>query len=135
MNSKSLGLIILALIIVVGGYFGYRQFSKPAAAPATPAATTEQKPATPPAAAAPAMPAAAMTQLKTGIDAAMASIPGITPEQKTQVSDCAVKAVGAAMKPEDMAKLATDAPAQQAMMAQMATAMKDCITAAGVKMQ
>jgi hypothetical protein len=121
MNSKSLGLIILALIVVVGGYFGYKRFATPAAAPAAPAVTS-------------AMPEAAMKQLTTGIDSALGAIPGITPEQKKQASECAVKAVGAAMKPEDMAKLATDTAAQTAMMTQMATSMKECLTTAGVKM-
>jgi hypothetical protein len=121
MNSKSLGLIILALIIVVGGYFGYKKFAMPAAAPVAPAAAA-------------AMPEAVMKQLQTGVDTALAAIPGITPEQKTKASECTVKAVGAAMKPEEMAKLATDPAAVTAMMTKMATAMKDCATAAGVKM-
>jgi hypothetical protein len=111
MNSKSLGLIILALIIVVGGYFGYKRFATPAAAPAAPAA-----------AAAGAMPDA----VKSAYDTAMGAIPGITPEQKTKLSECISKAVGA-MKPEDVTKLATD---KTAMMAPLAT----CATAAGLKM-
>jgi hypothetical protein len=118
MNSRLIGLIIAAVIIIGGGYYGYtRYFAGPTPAPAG------------------GLPAAAQEQLKKGIETALATMPNVTAEQKTQVTTCATTAITAAVKPEDAAKLATDTAAQQAMMTQLATAMKDCLTKAGVAAQ
>jgi hypothetical protein len=143
MNSRTIGIIIAAIIIIAGGFYAYRQFSgtpvtAPAAtpgaqAPAAPAPAPAPAPAAEtPAAPAAGLPEAAMTQLKQGIDTALAGVPGITPEQKTAAATCMTGAVTASVKPEDAAKLATDPAAMQAVMGQVATSMKDCLTKAGV---
>jgi hypothetical protein len=121
--NKSVGLLVLAAIVVVAGYFGYRQF---AGTPATPPAANV--PATPPAAATGALPDAVAAQIKTAVDA----IPNTTPEQKTQLTGCMTKVATDNAKPEDMVKLASDPAAMQAMMGKMATGMQDCVKAAGI---
>jgi uncharacterized protein (UPF0333 family) len=115
--NKSIGLLILAAVVVVGGYFGYRQFAgTPAAPPAAPAAATG------------ALPEAVASQIKTAVDA----IPNATPEQKTQLTGCMTKVASDNAKPEEMMKIASDPAAMQAMMGKMATGMQDCVKAAGI---
>ncbi len=126
--------LVIVVIIAVGGYFGYKYYRGSAPAPAAPAATAPAAPAAP-AAAATALPEAVAAQLKTGIETAVAAIPNITPEQKTKVTDCAVKAVTGSIKAEDIAKAATDPSVLQTAMAGMANAMKPCLTEAGLPAQ
>jgi hypothetical protein len=131
--NKVIGIVVL-LAIAVAGYYGYRQFAAPSA-PAgggTAASGGASAPATPPAG---GLPDAVMAQVKQGIDASLAAVPNITPEQKTKISECAVKAVGASVKPEDMAKLASDPAAAQTLMAGLANSMKPCMAEAGLPAQ
>jgi predicted negative regulator of RcsB-dependent stress response len=116
MNKTILGLVV-ALLIAVAVWFGYRSMSggNQVAAPAAPAASA-------------ALPDTVLAQIKTGIDA----VPNLTAEQKTAITGCVTTTLSSGLSAEEMAKIATDAPAQQKLAATMATGMKDCLTKAGV---